>query len=192
MLELNLKPMLRTKIRSQGFTLVELMVTIAILAIILTIVGPSFVEIRRSAELNSAISSLIAVINTTRSEAMKRGMNAVIAPTTGTDWNAGITTFIDANGDNVFNDSDILIQNVPVLPRHFSISQSSMTPNLTVFNASGFAHTMTAQYTSTFTIMQNDLTSGSQEEVNQTRRIKVSLTGRVTSCKPKSTNDAAC
>ena len=54
----------------QGFTLVELMVTVAILAIIATIVAPSFSNIIQNQRLNMSVNSLVSVLAEAQSTAV--------------------------------------------------------------------------------------------------------------------------
>ncbi|MCG5493539.1 GspH/FimT family pseudopilin [Ectothiorhodospira variabilis] len=58
--------------RPSGFTLVELMVTIAVAAVIMTIAVPSFTHLRVSGALTTQANSLTAGINLARSEAIRR------------------------------------------------------------------------------------------------------------------------
>jgi type IV fimbrial biogenesis protein FimT len=60
------------KSRSQGFTLVELMVALGIAAIILAIGAPSFAEFRRNNRLTSVANDFLGTVQTARTEALKR------------------------------------------------------------------------------------------------------------------------
>lgn len=71
-----------------GFTLIELMVTLAVVAITLAIGVPSFQGIVSDNRLSSAANGLIGAFNIARSEAIKRGRSITVTPT-GTDWNDG-------------------------------------------------------------------------------------------------------
>lgn len=75
---------------SRGFTLIELMVTIAVLAILLGVAVPSFNSIALSTKLGSYANSFVASANMARSEAIKR--NAVITMCVSADGASCATT----------------------------------------------------------------------------------------------------
>jgi len=56
----------------RGFTIIELMVTIAIAAILLTIAAPSFQQLIKSNQVAAQNNELIAMIHLARSEAVRR------------------------------------------------------------------------------------------------------------------------
>lgn len=57
----------------RGFTLIELMVTLAVVVVLLRVCVPGFVSMQRNSELTSAANGLLASINAARTEAMKIG-----------------------------------------------------------------------------------------------------------------------
>lgn len=58
--------------RARGFTIVELMITIAVAAVLLVIAVPSFNTIINSNRLTTAANNLVNALNTARMEAIKR------------------------------------------------------------------------------------------------------------------------
>jgi type IV fimbrial biogenesis protein FimT len=76
--------------RSSGFTLIELMVTLAVLGIVIGIAVPSFAELIRNNRAESQSSSVVNAFSVARSEAVKRGTTVTVAPlTAGTSWSGG-------------------------------------------------------------------------------------------------------
>jgi type IV fimbrial biogenesis protein FimT len=64
----------------RGFTLIELMVTISIMAILLAIAVPSYQSITTDMRMSNEINALLGDINFARSEAVKRGQNISVCP----------------------------------------------------------------------------------------------------------------
>lgn len=77
---------------SGGFTLVELMITIAVLAIVLAIAVPSFQAIINRNRLVSASNEVVAALQLARMEAIRRNSRVELCPSTngtgcsGADW----------------------------------------------------------------------------------------------------------
>jgi type IV fimbrial biogenesis protein FimT len=65
-----------------GFTLVELMVVLAIAAILMAVAGPSFTTMIASNNTNNAVTRLANSFSYTRSEAVTRGANVTICAST--------------------------------------------------------------------------------------------------------------
>lgn len=93
----------------RGFTLIELLVTLSVAAILLTVGVPSFQEFIKSNSLNAAVNGLVADLNLTRSEAIKRSGRVTICRSTdllscdtSTDstkgWHTGWIIFSDQAG----------------------------------------------------------------------------------------------
>lgn len=59
--------------RARGFSLIELMVAVAILAILLALAVPSFQDMIQRNRVRTAAADLTDALNLTRSEAIKRG-----------------------------------------------------------------------------------------------------------------------
>jgi type IV fimbrial biogenesis protein FimT len=72
-----------TKHAPGGFTLIELMITISILVILLTVAVPSFREFVQSQRVKTASFDLFAAITYARSEALKRNGDVTLSAATG-------------------------------------------------------------------------------------------------------------
>ena len=74
----------------RGFTIIEIMVVIAIMGVMLTIAAPSFVTFTSSQKVKTASFDLYAAMMFARSEAIKRKVNVTVAAAGG-DWKNGWT-----------------------------------------------------------------------------------------------------
>ncbi len=65
-----------------GFTLIEMLVTVSIIAILLSIALPSYDSTIASTRMSNEINELQASLNFARSEAVKRGLSINVCPPT--------------------------------------------------------------------------------------------------------------
>jgi type IV fimbrial biogenesis protein FimT len=73
---------------SRGFTLLELMVTVAIAIILMTVAFPSFRSFMDGQRIKTASFDIIAMLTLARSEAVKRNAQITATPTNN-DWGQG-------------------------------------------------------------------------------------------------------
>lgn len=76
--------------RFRGFTLIELMVTISIAAILVAIAAPSFRDLVAGQKIKTASYDVVSALMYVRSEALKRNQNVSLAQATG-GWQNGWT-----------------------------------------------------------------------------------------------------
>lgn len=177
---------------NRGFTLIELMVTMALAAVLMAIAAPSFVQYQRNSELTSLTNSLLAAINAAKGEAMKTGRNAFIIPL-GTGWNSGWVVYVDTNRDNSFTEgTDITVQKQDAVKSYFSITGNNIAAGSSPyikFDSTGYSTDNSAGSVAlTLSIARNDTDTASAAE--ESRRIVVARTGRVRTCKPST--DTTC
>ncbi len=96
-----------TDAREQGFTLVEVMVTVVVLAILLTVAIPGFDNFIRNSRLQGATQDVRAALALARSEAVRLRRSVSVcgdgggACSGGTGWNAGLLVVVDASNEVV-------------------------------------------------------------------------------------------
>lgn len=91
---------------SGGFTILELLITVAVLAILMGVAVPSFTEAIRQNRVTTEANQMLAAAALARSEAVKLGSLITICPTNaaqnncaGTDeWSNGVLIFSDVKG----------------------------------------------------------------------------------------------
>lgn len=198
--------------RVRGFTLIELIVVMAVLVVLMVVAVPSFVTFQRNAQLTSAANGLLAAINTARGEAMKRNLSAFIVPNTGTDWNSGWKVFVSRPGfststgtytaasvtaaSSTYTDGqDLLLQSVDAAPGYLSISTSDSSGTavgMMRFDGSGYSRTSDNSGFQAMTLrLQRSDVSGSTQQA-ETRILVLARTGRARVCKPTSSTDTNC
>lgn len=181
-----------------GFTLIELMVTLSIAAVLMMVAAPNMVAFKRNSELSSLSNTLLSAINAARGEAMKRGMAAYVVPSDGGGaWGGGWVVFVDKNNNQVYDGetTDQLVLTQPAPASYFTILGNGPTaenPAYIRFDPSGYPKLKNNSSVSNFTleISRNDVTGATLYE--NTRRLKVDVIGRVRICKPVSATDAKC
>jgi type IV fimbrial biogenesis protein FimT len=85
-----------------GFTLIELMVTISIVAILLTIGVPSLRGLIADQRVRVAASDLTSEIAYTRANAVASSRNTIIQPLSAGNWQSGWRIYTDVNGDGAY------------------------------------------------------------------------------------------
>lgn len=118
-----------------GFTLLELMATVAILGILLGIGVPAFREILTANRMTSVANSMVTAFTLARGEAQKRGIPVTLCAANAEQdacadtaaWNDGWLVFTDDIGDaGEIDDGDEILQVFPAPPGGFSID--AVTP----------------------------------------------------------------
>lgn len=108
--------------RSRGLTLPEVVVTLAVVAILLAIALPGFGDLLAARRIDAAAARFHAHINRGRSEAILRGRRVIACPTRDREhcladgiWHTGWMLFVDRNADREHQaDEPILEQSDPL------------------------------------------------------------------------------
>jgi type IV fimbrial biogenesis protein FimT len=102
---------MKNKMKNSGFTLAELMITIVIAAILVSLAIPSFTTMIRNNRTTTQINTLLTDLNLARSEASKRGARVSVCSSTNltscagnTNWATGWIVFIDQDNNGSFSD----------------------------------------------------------------------------------------
>jgi type IV fimbrial biogenesis protein FimT len=129
-----------------GFTLVELMITIAVMATILSIAIPSFTSLISSNAIASQSNHFSGAISLARSEAIKRNTSVIIckranlACTTTGQWEDGWIIFADSDNDDTL-DSGEEIRYIDALKNNYTLRPSAATTHWLAFQSDGKVET---------------------------------------------------
>ena len=128
----------------RGFTLVELMVTLVVLAILLAVAAPNLATFVNNSRLRATQGELVSALTLARSEATKRGATVVVeavVPTAGSEFSGGWIVYEDNIPNGVFDeDPKYLVRRYPALAgglRLFTVGGESKA----AFNSRGFLKT---------------------------------------------------
>jgi len=149
----------------RGVTLVELMVTIAVAAILLAVAVPGFLQIVQSNRLTSATNEFMAAINFARSEAIKRGQSVWLCKTadgaactlSGNEWETGWMAFLDTNKDGKWSPGDEILRVWPGLPEGYTLRPNKNFSNYLRYDPRGTANNM-----GTFAVCYQNQTVGAR------------------------------
>ncbi|MBB1383360.1 GspH/FimT family pseudopilin [Shewanella sp. SR41-2] len=102
--------------RTSGFTLIELMVTVAVSAILLAVAAPSFTSLYNNTRAASAIGNIESSMAFARSQAINFGRKVSVCPGNGSScsgsWNNGYIIFIDDNGDKTADNGTEVLKRI--------------------------------------------------------------------------------
>jgi type IV fimbrial biogenesis protein FimT len=93
----------------KGFTLIELMITVAIMSVMMAVGLPSFQSIIASSRLTSTTNAMVSALQLARTEALKQHRTIAIAHKQGGDWQNGWDVFVDLDGDEIPDTNEQLL-----------------------------------------------------------------------------------
>lgn len=130
---------------ARGFTLVELMITVAVLAVVAGLAAPLFAGVINGNRLTSTANEIAAGIQAARMEALRRGVRVTLCQSTNgttcsttTPWQ-GWLVFADANGNNAPDAGEITQTGRIEAPLRVTAS-SNLANNRMSFRADGIAY----------------------------------------------------
>ncbi|MCG4452060.1 GspH/FimT family pseudopilin [Pseudomonas sp. MMS21-TM103] len=165
-----------------GFTLIELMITLAVFAVLLAIMVPSYSDMTLGSKLRSQANDLVAGTLLARSEAIKR--NSAVRMCVSDDgenciaggWEQGWVVFHDADDDGALDAGESVLLQHQAAPSGFKITGTVASVR---FQGTGVGATQ-----ATLTACRATPGVGAQERV-----VNITATGRASVTK---TNTSTC
>lgn len=102
---------------SGGFSLIELMTVVALVAVFLTLAAPSLSDMIQRNRVTSEVNTFLADLKFARSVAMKRGQSVTVCPSSNgltclanNNWHSGWIIFNDVDGSGSVDSGDVLVR----------------------------------------------------------------------------------
>ena len=162
-----------------GFTLLELMITIALVAIVMGIGVPSYQDFVVKNRIQTQASEIRSSLAMARVEAIRRGLWIRVCPgqdgCRGANWHEGWNSFVDRNSNDIRTEAD----DETLLEVHTRLDGGS---------------TLEAEGAAAFVVFRGDGTAAASvaldlctadDHAQHRRRIEVSRVGRVRVCGPR-------
>jgi type IV fimbrial biogenesis protein FimT len=177
-----------------GFTLIELMVTISVAAILMALAAPNFTPVIRSSRLSTYSNDLIAALNLARSEAVKRGQEVVVRKI-GANWEGGWAIFVDidrgtAAKDNIYNatlatnctaNADCLLKTYPALANSYTLRGGNNLKDFIRYTPSGISNYLPdglANFANDYFVICDNRDGNDTPEANTAKLIVMNTVGR--------------
>lgn len=131
--------------RHAGFTLIELMVGIAIAAVLMVVAVPAYRDYARNTTVSRAAASFVQAAHLARANAMRQSRSTVVGlRDTGRGWAAGWIVYTDRNNNLAYDvGTDELLQEQPPLADGVQVSlgqnaSGTLRSGYLRFNPAGF------------------------------------------------------
>lgn len=167
--------------RVSGFTLIELMVTIAIGVTLMLVAAPNLIQFRKNAQLSDAVSNLILATGTAKSTALKTGRNTyIVRKVNALGWSSGWFVYVDNNWNSQYDaGTDDVILSHDAISSDITVTTPGTTAfsdGVLLFNGSGFPKTKDGSLGNGTLIMALPSPNG------RSSSIVIDTAGRVRSC----------
>jgi len=187
---------------SSGFTLIEMIVTVSIVAILASIAAPSFSSMLERSRATAQANEMVSALLLARSEALKRRNNVTVCTSIDQttcagngeqDFSNGWIVFVDCNKDRVVDTSagngitvncgnvdasgNIVLEDETVIKAQLGSKGMNVNKGGATSNAHYFTYNFTGRsdVSATFTVTKASSSTTLKE-------VRIALTGRVRTC----------
>ncbi|WP_295006742.1 GspH/FimT family pseudopilin [uncultured Dechloromonas sp.] len=178
------------RLRQTGLTMIELLITLAVLAILLAIGIPSFEGLLASTRVTNATNELLSAFAQTRSEAIRRGQRVTICIsangaqcTNAGNWNQGWIIFRDAARTGIVATPADILHVSSATANNIVIQGSAALPRFISFSSDGQSRTLAGA------IQAGNIevcsTSSALSDNNRARRLQINGSGQVIMTQPQ-------
>lgn len=142
------------KQRVAGFTLIEMMVAVVIMAILMALAAPSFVQMIANNQITSVTNELLSDLALARSEAIKRGGSTMVRVCASSDgstctgsWSDGRLVYIDPDGTGTIVTTNIVRRSGSTSPATITAANFTTAGYLAYSSAGSVSSTALGTFT---------------------------------------------
>lgn len=161
-----------------GFTLLEMLVTLMLLAVLTAAAAPSFRDLLQGNLAAAHAEALMTSLTLARSEAIKRNLRVVLCKsadgticTTAGDWAQGWLAFVDRDSDGTLDAGEDVFRTQAALPGEFTLRNTNAR-DWYAYRPDGSAASSGGLVTGTFRVCPPTGDS------SRARRVVTNITGR--------------
>ena len=154
-----------------GFTIIELMIVVALVGIAAAYAVPTFTNVIANNQVRSTANNLVGVLNFSRSEALQRGSTVRVGPLDGASWVSGVAVWADGDGNTTFDPADTELRRIGSLPGSITLAGSAAAIG---FRANGFL-TPAAAAEFSISVCNSNLDEGRDVFVGFSGRIRTAV-----------------
>ncbi|MDC9725493.1 MAG: GspH/FimT family pseudopilin [Gammaproteobacteria bacterium] len=127
--------------KSRGFTLLELMITLSIAIMLITIGLPSFTNLIRDSRMTANANDILTALNYARSEAVTRNVQVTILKQGGASkvWDGGWQIFTDLDRDGVLDLDDTLLKVHEAISANYTLRTGGTFANWVAYLPDGLS-----------------------------------------------------
>lgn len=156
--------------KDQGFTFIELLITLTLLAIVLAIAIPTFTATADSLRQRTQVNQLLADLNFARSRAITtRRPVSICAGESGCDglkkWSGQVLIFDDFDGNGALDEGDVTLRTTRIAASHAWNWRNFRKQRHMTYKPDGTTHSLNGS----FVLCQHDAAL---------RKIVINITGR--------------
>lgn len=125
---------LTNKVKNHGFTIVELIISIAVLGIITAIAMPSLNQLLVSMRVDNEISQIHRLVLSARNAAVSMENNVTLCPlnnvnTCANNWGSELSVFIDLDNDNIYEpaNNEVLLKTKPAIKNNDTLTYAGFS-----------------------------------------------------------------
>lgn len=164
---------------AHGFTLVELLITILVAALLMALAIPAFHSFVENNRLAASTNQLVSALAVARSEGIHRRENVTLCSSAdlatcavSASWETGWIAFTDRNGNGAIDGTDVMLRVWEAIPAGHTLTATGGTTQV-IFDRLGIANIITNEI---FRLANPDCRTG---QANRERTVTLLTSGSV-------------